>query len=146
MGVRYGITMLVSSRSRLGIPDSSCEVWSDSSNNFPTCEFLYTECRKYRIISKPPSVRRSMSPRPPISVGPYLIAVGSLLLSPRRCIIVGMIFDCILSSSSSSTATAGREYLIAGAYIVRWNIRISVALSRGDRMYPAYLSALVLRI
>ena len=138
--------MLVSSSSRFGRPDSSCDVCSDKRSSWPTCEFLYTECRKYQIISSPPSVRRSMSPRPPSSVGPNRTAVGSLLLRPNRCTMVGIILDCIRSSSSSSTATAGREYFIAGAYIVRWNTRISVALSLGDRRYPAYLSAFDLSI
>ena len=90
----------------------------------------------------PSSVRRSIRASPPSSIGPCRIAVGILLEYPSFCSIEAGTLDWIGASSSSSTASVGRTYLIAGAYMVQWNIWMSVGVSFGDLSRMAKVSAL----
>jgi hypothetical protein len=83
--------------------------------------------------------------RPPNSSGPRLMEVGVVLWTCSFFKIACTTRDWTFPSASSSVAIAASPYRMDGIYVVRWKIRTSLAVKRGDKSRDANVLALLLR-
>ena len=84
------------------------------------------------MLQMPNSVRKSIMLRPPSSTGPWRIAVGVVFEAPNFWSAAVIMDDWTAAKFSSSAATAGSEYNMDGAYIVRRNAFVCSGDKRDD--------------
>jgi hypothetical protein len=117
-----GILVLVSVSMLSSIPATRCAHCNCALIDFPKALFV-RRCRTRKsAFAAPCSMKMSISPNPPRSLGPYTNRFGMFLLYPIDANTDLVMLLLILSASFLLSVPAGALYSILGCIIVKYNM------------------------